>query len=322
MYAIHHISWRNWTHVYCRKMFYLSRRRIDVESLYTNIQHKVGLQAVIYFLYKQLNSNRLHDSLLIDLLDFVLKQNNFVFHRKFYKQTSGTVMGARCAPSYANIFLGWWEELVVNQNPKIQKNLILWNRFINDILFFWRGTLEDCLKFVEDLNNNTLNIHLTTHYSFSSVNFLDLKISLDNKKINTTRKNTVTNSLLLYGSFHPTCLKKGIPTGQFARIKRNCSFEMEFKLQARELTNRFVAREYPHRIISQAFQRAKNKPQSELLHARMKPEDNTLRYITTFNTQWGQLCGILGRNWNILVNDEKIDKQIPQRPQLIARRVA
>lgn len=108
--------------------------------------------------------------------------------------------------------------------------------------------------------------------------------------------------------------------GQFARIRRNCSTDVEFAHQAAELTKRFKMRGYPHRVISRAYQRAKMKPRSQLLKAKTKTEDNSIRYITTFNNQWGQLRGILTRNWNILVNDARVEKHIPARPQLVARR--
>lgn len=53
----------------------------------------------------------------------------------------------------------------------------------------------------------------------SSVDFLDLTLMLKTDQIETKlhRKETATNSLLLYSSFHPYHLKKGLPTGQFLR---------------------------------------------------------------------------------------------------------
>lgn len=78
----------------------------DVEALYTNINHEHGVAATTYFLTKQNDDNGMHLSFLIDLLDFVLRHNYFTFDGNFYRQVSGTVMGARCAPSYANLFLG------------------------------------------------------------------------------------------------------------------------------------------------------------------------------------------------------------------------
>lgn len=67
---------------------------------------------VTYFLDTQQDSSRLNDSLLIDMLDFVLKQIYFVFDRQYFKQAD-TAMGARWAPFYANTSLGWWEETII-----------------------------------------------------------------------------------------------------------------------------------------------------------------------------------------------------------------
>lgn len=46
-------------------------------------------------------------SFLVDLLDFILHRNFFVFDTVFYRQIAVTVMGARFVPSSANLFLGW-----------------------------------------------------------------------------------------------------------------------------------------------------------------------------------------------------------------------
>lgn len=51
---------------------------LDVESLYTVIKHEVGIFATMYYLEKQTNSDRGHDSVIIDLLEFILKHNFFV----------------------------------------------------------------------------------------------------------------------------------------------------------------------------------------------------------------------------------------------------
>ncbi|KAM4026833.1 NFX1-type zinc finger-containing protein 1-like [Anomaloglossus baeobatrachus] len=48
---------------------------------------KDGIKAVEYFLDLQVNSDRLHDSFLVDLLNFVLLHNYFVFDGTFYRQT-------------------------------------------------------------------------------------------------------------------------------------------------------------------------------------------------------------------------------------------
>lgn len=84
-------------------------------------------------------------------------------------------MGARCAPSYANLFLGWWECTVVYLIPEFQQWVAHWHRYIDDIVFFWTGPLEQCQEFVRSLNNNPWNIHLTANFSFSTADFPDLR---------------------------------------------------------------------------------------------------------------------------------------------------
>lgn len=65
-------------------------------------------------------------------------------------------MEARCATSYANAFLAWWECTHVYQQPSFWDYVIEWHSFIDDILFFWSGTLEQCLEFDDSLNTSHL----------------------------------------------------------------------------------------------------------------------------------------------------------------------
>ncbi|XP_077105060.1 uncharacterized protein LOC143759233 isoform X2 [Ranitomeya variabilis] len=185
---------------------------LDVESLYTNIAHDQGVQAAAFFLERH-QENGEHNLFLLELLHFVLDKNYFTFDRKYYRQITGTAMGARCAPSYANLFLGWWEELVVYQHVMFSSKIAIWRRYIDDVLFLWTGTLEECKKFVADLNTNSLNIHLTSTISESTVDFLDIKLTIKENRVSSClyRKKTATNNLLHYSSFHPTHLKNGIP---------------------------------------------------------------------------------------------------------------
>lgn len=74
-------------------------------------------------------------------------------------------------------------------------------------------------------------------------------------------------------SFHPEHLRKGIPKGQFLRVRRNCSDDNDFKTEAADLTRRFQARGYPRKIISQAFCVAKNTPRQDLLQPKMRQRD-------------------------------------------------
>ncbi|XP_069609793.1 uncharacterized protein [Ranitomeya imitator] len=275
-----------------------------------------------YFLEKHSTGDRGHDAFILELLRFVLEKNYFIFDRTFYKQASGTAMGAKCAPSYANLFMGWWEETHVQKLRSYSLHVIKWLRFIDDIIIIWSGTSDELGAFIEELNNNCWNIKLTTTFSTISVDFLDLRVSMDQNRIVTTlfRKQTATNNLLHFESFHPSHLRRGIPKGQFLRLRRNCTRTEDFCMEARQLTNRFRERGYPKKIISGAFEFSRTRTREEALQPRVRTETNKINLITKFNNQWNDIYHILKKNWGILRSEPKLRPFIGDRPQMVARR--
>ena len=64
-----------------------------------------------------------------------------------YLQKKGCAMGTKCAPSYANIFIGWFEEKLIF--PFLTNLRDFYRRFIDDIFPIWKGTkteFDDFLK--------------------------------------------------------------------------------------------------------------------------------------------------------------------------------
>lgn len=296
----------------------------DVESLYSNIAHDDGIKAATYFLVKENLNDDMFVSFLLDLLCFVLHHNYFVFDRVYYRQVSGTAMGARCAPSYANLFLGWWEGTRVYPSPDFTGCVVRWFRYIDDVLFFWNGTVETCEAFITELNQNPWNIKLTHCISNNSVDFLDLKLCLQQNKVTTNlfRKETATDSLLHFNSFHPTHTKTGIPTGQFGRLRRICSKTEDFLEKAGDLTIRFKDRGYPKQVVSKAFQKAYHSDRQELLQPRQRMNERKVRLVTMYNNQWRNIHGIISTHWNVLQLDPRLKRHITDRPTLTARRAA
>ncbi|XP_069624236.1 uncharacterized protein [Ranitomeya imitator] len=150
------------------------------------------------------------------------------------------------------------------------------------------GSTEECCQFIDFLNTNTHNIFLTHSMSSSTVTFLDLQVILENGSIVTKlfRKPTATNSLLDYRSFHPVHTRMGVPTGQFLRVRRNCTDDSDFQREARELTTRFKNRHYPHGSISRAYQRASAHTQDSLLEPRTRVLYRTYLGESTWNLLW------------------------------------
>ncbi|CAJ0958196.1 unnamed protein product [Ranitomeya imitator] len=111
----------------------------DVESLYTSIRHEDGSRAVKFFLETS-NMEAEMVTFVLELLQFVLTHNFFLFKGSFFLQLQGTAMGASCSPSYANLFLGLWErDLFLSDSTPLNDKVLSWSRFIDDIFFSVAG---------------------------------------------------------------------------------------------------------------------------------------------------------------------------------------
>ena len=104
----------------------------DVKSLYTNIPHKEGLDA----LQKTPEYENVPEIKIDTILDFsklVLTCNHFKFLGQNYLQMSGTAMGTKMAPSYANIFMSVFEKQMLSS---YHHKPFVYFRYIDDILWF------------------------------------------------------------------------------------------------------------------------------------------------------------------------------------------
>lgn len=84
---------------------------------------------------------------------------------------------------------------------------------------------------MEILNINNIGLRFTDELNEYIIPFLDVLISkMEDGSLGTKiyRKDTATNSLLRRESCHPKPLLKGIPKGQYLRVRRNCSNEKSF----------------------------------------------------------------------------------------------
>ncbi|KAM4034697.1 uncharacterized protein ACNLHF_021376 [Anomaloglossus baeobatrachus] len=183
------------------------------------------------------------------------------------------------------------------------------------------GDRASCEGFIAQLNENPWHIRLSSNISTTSIDFLDLKITSENDRITTSlfRKQTATNSVLHYTSFHPKHVRDGIPKGQFLRVRRNCTSVTTFRSEAQDLTTRFLKRGYPRKVVSRAFQYSANILWPDTFRGRQRTEMGTINLVTTYNNQWYKVRQVLVKNWNILLSDPRLVPFINTCPKLIAK---
>ena len=95
----------------------------------------------------------------------ILGVNDFSFNGQHFLQTHETAMGTRMAPSYANLFIGNFKQLAVENTPL---KPFVWWRSIDDIFMIWTEGEDNLKTFINYMNSIHLTIKFTHEYSNSS----------------------------------------------------------------------------------------------------------------------------------------------------------
>uniref|UniRef100_A0A803JV49 Helix-turn-helix domain-containing protein n=1 Tax=Xenopus tropicalis TaxID=8364 RepID=A0A803JV49_XENTR len=310
---------------------------IDVTSLYSCIPHDKGLQTISYHLDNYSSYDSVLKDFILDAILYLLTHNFFKFEGVFYLQRCGTLMGAKFAPTYANLYMGWWEESRIfgGEAPLLQ-HVVLYRRFVDDLLFVWRGTDFAFSQFVEFLNMNDLNLKFTSEYGKTWITFLDLELRCHGGFIETDvyRKPCAGNSLLRADSCHPGHLFKGIPLGQFCRLRRNCSTEASFVKQSCQLRDCFLSRGYTMKHLSPAFEGALNMDRQLLLHKSsgemaggvrggpfiMEGKKDVPIFVTIYSRQFYKIKKIIQNLLPVLLNDPQLAPVVVDGCKFVSRR--
>ena len=75
-----------------------------------------GLEALAHYLGDRDTNGYPPTNFILELAEYVLTYNYFRFDDEYYLQTNGTSMGSTFAPSYANHYVGLFEERFVNKS--------------------------------------------------------------------------------------------------------------------------------------------------------------------------------------------------------------
>ena len=120
-----------------------------------------------------------------------------------------------CAYAYATIFFAYHERTFLQE--KYQDNLLLYIRFIDDILIIWKKSKNEAntfISFKKDLNDRC-KLEWKTEDLSKSTNFLDLTTILKNNNFGTKTYQQSMNLCLYIPEYsaHPPGLIKSLITG-------------------------------------------------------------------------------------------------------------
>ena len=170
----------------------------DVVSLYTNMSWKCTVGALQTFL------EEIHHpltSLLIDLVNFVLRNNYFVFQDIVYHQTKGMAMGTPMAVNIANLFLFMHERSTLRSFPR---SIQYFGRYVDDIILLINNSF-DIVALKSCLYSELPEIRLTWSDTAKNCVFLDLQLSINKNSLEFSTYQISRNAYLYipFSSDHP-----------------------------------------------------------------------------------------------------------------------
>ena len=83
---------------------------------------------------------------ILSFIKLVLTCNNLVFQGNHFIQQTGTAMGTRMAPTYANLYMGYLENELLDKSPL---KPLVWKRYIDDIFFLWTHGVNKLNDFLQ-----------------------------------------------------------------------------------------------------------------------------------------------------------------------------
>lgn len=199
----------------------------------------------------------------------------------------------------ANLFMAKWEEDVIDSRPIPE--LVLWRRYIDDILLLWDGDVDSLKQFMACLNANDRNIVLQFDYSKTEIHFLDLRIRVENGTIVTSTffKETDRNGFINTASCHHPAWLRSVPVSQFLRLRRNCTDLRDFHNESMSLKEKFLQKGYDVNTINNAIIKAEQRNREELLGPkpdRISNDAFKYAFFSTYSLQHFSVKKILSKH--------------------------
>ncbi|UYV76593.1 hypothetical protein LAZ67_14001351 [Cordylochernes scorpioides] len=216
----------------------------DIESLYTSIPHDEAILALQEFLHNHPEIILpIPKEALIDLIELY----------RYFKQVKGLPMGNSVSSALANIYMDKIDKIIADT---AQLQVIIWKRYIDDILCITKVDLSTILNF---LNNLKPFLKFTFEIEENnSLPFLDIQLTRNQDRIETRiyRKPTHTGSYLNFNSFGPIHHKISVVKTLSKRLITHFSTNNnDTKKERTKVFQELLSNNYPKPFIKKHFYR-------------------------------------------------------------------
>ncbi|OCT70535.1 hypothetical protein XELAEV_18037458mg [Xenopus laevis] len=174
-------------------------------------------------------------------------------------------MGSNVASSYANIFMGKFEEKFIYGIYKMAT-------YIDDVFVIWKGPR---LSFFIG--------KLTRHAHISSLLYI-----------------LIHRRFLSLIPEYMWLIKTSLPKSQFTRVRWIVSDDNLSQVRMDEMTEKFLSRHYPSTVVHRQRGEVEKVERDKLLKKRERENNLIIPFISMYNTLSDNISKIIRKHWDIL----------------------
>jgi hypothetical protein len=254
----------------------------DVEAFYTNVNVSETIQTIRSkpHGFSALDGYERED--IADLLDVVMNVNCFGFGQEYYHQIAGIAMGTACAPAFANLNLAFKEDGISEILGSVMNNksgLILYNRYIDDILLIFKGPKTDLQSLLSKFNKSfePFKIGWNINPVTAPTPFLDIEFFFEQGfgpvgiQSRVYRKRFNKHQYIPWSSAHPESVKKAFIKAELTRFMIISSQKQLFEERVVEFMQALARRGYPGNILTPWLKQVQYEERQAALSKRKPP---------------------------------------------------
>lgn len=261
----------------------------DVTSFYTNIPPDDCAKVIAGAWKLYCHSSSISHSTIRRMVTFVMENNFFGYRGQRFRQVKGLAMGTSCAPTLANIYAAYHER---KARVVHQEGVLLYVRYIDDILCLFQGTKEEVGHFLQKYRLGNLEVR----WSVSSTRneFLDIELIRGEQPLGLRacetrlfRKELNKHLYIPWSSAHPLHVKKGFVKAELTRLAIISSQARFFAEAKREFYSNLRRRGYPSQTLIEWFTQVHYDNRPLLLLPKPAQDDNApLMLSGYYNPVW------------------------------------
>ena len=291
----------------------------DIINMFPSIDNQLGIERFRTKLIEFSHCLDVPVECIVEALEICLKNNCSKYREQYWLQENGTAMGPKNSCSYADI-VAEFIDIKVLEFRQVYPELRCWFRFRDDTFALWRGDRERLQAFFQTLNGFDPNLQFTMEVGGRQLQFLDLLISIDNNRIETTvySKPTDAHLYLNANSAHPKKQILGIAKGVALRLRRICSLDMDFKEKSEIYQEYLIRCGHDRKHVKKVFEQVASVTRHEARQAKPRKDRNVCVFSAKYNPRAPDIRKIFKKHSSILDSDEQAKKVLTKKDILIS----